>query len=49
VIGSVEASYLAAALEAIHADFGGLEGYLKDGLGLGESERNMLRVRYLQD
>jgi protein-tyrosine phosphatase len=47
-IGSVEASYLAAAFEAIHTDFGSLEGYLKDGLGLGESERAMLKVRYLQ-
>jgi protein-tyrosine phosphatase len=47
-IGSVETSYLAAAFEAIHTDFGGLEGYLKDGLGLGESERAMLKVRYLQ-
>jgi len=47
-IGSVESSYLAAAFEAINADYGGLEGYLKGGLGLGESERNMLEVRYLQ-
>src|SRR3954451_1716091 len=42
-IGSVEASYLAAAFEAIHADFGDLEGYLRDGLGLGESERAALK------
>jgi len=48
-IGSVEASYLAAAFEAIHTDFGGLEHYLKDGLGLGESERTTLKIRYLQD
>jgi len=48
-IGSVEASYLAAAFEAIHTDFGGLEDYLKDGLGLGESERTTLKIRYLQD
>jgi protein-tyrosine phosphatase len=47
-IGSVEGSYLAAAFEAVHADFGGLEGYLKDGLGLGESERANLKDRYLQ-
>ena len=47
-IGSVEASYLAAAFEAIHADYGGLDFYLKDGLGLGESERANLKDRYLQ-
>jgi len=47
-IGSVEASYLAAAFEAIHADYGGLDFYLKDGLGLGESERASLKDRYLQ-
>ena len=47
-IGSVEASYLASAFEAIHADYGGLEVYLTDGLGLGESERANLRERYLQ-
>jgi protein-tyrosine phosphatase len=47
-IGSVEASYLAAAFEAIHADYGGLDFYLKEGLGLGESERANLKDRYLQ-
>ena len=46
-IGSVETSYLAAAFEAIHADYGSLEVYLKDGLGLGESERVNLTDRYL--
>jgi len=47
-IGSVEASYLASAFAAIHADYGGLEVYLTDGLGLGERERANLRERYLQ-
>jgi len=47
-IGSVETSYLAAAFQAIHADYGGLDFYLKDGLGLGESERANLKDRYLQ-
>jgi protein-tyrosine phosphatase len=47
-IGSVETSYLAAAFGAIHADYGGLDLYLKDGLGLGESERANLKDRYLQ-
>jgi protein-tyrosine phosphatase len=47
-IGSVEASYLAAAFDAIHADYGGLDGYLKTGLGLGQTERAVLKDRYLQ-
>ena len=47
-IGSVEASYLAAAFDAIRADYGDVEGYLKDGLGLHERERTALKDRYLQ-
>jgi protein-tyrosine phosphatase len=46
-IGSVQASFLAAAFEALQADYGGLEGYLKDGLGIGEPERASLQARYL--
>jgi protein-tyrosine phosphatase len=48
VLGSVQASFLAAAFEAIDADYGGLETYLRDGLGLGEAERADLEARYLQ-
>jgi protein-tyrosine phosphatase len=47
-IGSVEASYLAAAFGAIHANYGGLDDYLKNGLGLGDQERATLKDRYLQ-
>jgi len=47
-IGSVEASYLAAAFEAIGRDYGDLETYLRDGLKLGTAERNALKARYLQ-
>ena len=39
VLGSVQASFLAAAFEAIDADYGDLETYLRDGLGLGKAER----------
>ena len=46
-IGSVEASYLAAAFGAIHADYGDLDRYVKEGLGLGENERATLKNRYL--
>jgi protein-tyrosine phosphatase len=48
VLGSVEASFLAAGFEAISADYGDLERYLKDGLGLGASERASLQARYLE-
>jgi protein-tyrosine phosphatase len=47
-IGSVEASYLAAAFEAIAKDYGDLEAYLRDGLKLGATERSALKERYLQ-
>ena len=48
VLGSVQASFLAAAFEAIDADYGDLESYLRDGLGLGKAERTDLEARYLQ-
>ncbi len=47
-IGSVEPSFLAAAFETISTDYGGLESYLREGLGLGDAERTTLRARYLQ-
>ncbi len=49
VLGTVQASFLAAAFEAIDADYGDLESYLRDGLGLGKAERASLEARYLQD
>ena len=48
VLGSVQESFLAAAFEAIDADYGDLETYLRDGLGLGKAERAHLEARYLQ-
>jgi protein-tyrosine phosphatase len=47
-IGNVEASYLAAAFEAVAKDYGDLETYLRDGLKLGTAERTALKERYLQ-
>lgn len=47
-IGSVEASYLAAAFEAVANEYGDLETYLRDGLKLGAPERDALKERYLQ-
>ena len=48
VLGSVQEPFLAAAFEAIDADYGDLETYLRDGLGLGPAERASLEARYLQ-
>jgi protein-tyrosine phosphatase len=48
VLGRVETSFLAAAFEAISADYGDLEGYFGDGLGLGARERATLEARYLE-
>jgi protein-tyrosine phosphatase len=47
-IGNVEASYLAAAFEAVGSEYGDLETYLRDGLKLGAAERAALKARYLQ-
>jgi protein-tyrosine phosphatase len=48
VLGSVEGSFLAAAFEAVRADYGDLEGFFSDGLGLGTGERVALQARYLE-
>jgi protein-tyrosine phosphatase len=48
VLGSVEASFLAAAFNAIRSDYGDLEQYFHSGLGLGPAERAALQVRYLE-
>ncbi|WP_298880460.1 tyrosine-protein phosphatase [uncultured Bradyrhizobium sp.] len=47
-IGSVNASYLAAAFDAVSRDYGDVETYLRDGLKLGAAERTALKQRYLQ-
>ena len=48
VLGTVRAAFLNAAFEAIDAGYGGLDGYFRDGLGLGPAERKALEGRYLQ-
>jgi protein-tyrosine phosphatase len=47
VLISVEGSFLAAAFDTIRSDYGDLESYFEDGLGLGARERAMLEERYL--
>jgi protein-tyrosine phosphatase len=48
VLGSVESSFLGAAFDAIRLDYGDLQGYLNEGLGLGATERAILQARYLE-
>jgi protein-tyrosine phosphatase len=48
VLGSVQASFLAAAFDAVSAEYGDLGSYLSDGLGLGPGERAELEARYLE-
>ncbi len=48
VLGSVETSFLAAAYDAVGADYGDLEAYFRDGLGLGARERATLQASYLE-
>jgi protein-tyrosine phosphatase len=47
VLGSVEASFLLAALDTVRSDYGDLEAYFEAGLGLGPRERAALEERYL--
>ena len=48
VLGTVQASFLAAAFESINGGYGGLDRYLRDGLGIGPAERASLQQRYLE-
>jgi protein-tyrosine phosphatase len=48
VLSSVQAPFLAAAFEAVCADYGDLEQYFSEGLGLGRNERAALQARYLE-
>jgi protein-tyrosine phosphatase len=45
---SVEASFLDAAFDAIREDYGDLDSYIGQGLGLGRNERADLQARYLE-
>ncbi|MDR3465209.1 MAG: tyrosine-protein phosphatase [Xanthobacteraceae bacterium] len=47
VLLSVEESYLAAAMDAVRADYGGLDAYFTEGLGVGPRERATLEALYL--
>ena len=47
VLSQVQPEFLYAAYDAMDADYGGLEGYFREGLALGQSERERLRELYL--
>jgi protein-tyrosine phosphatase len=46
VLYRVQPEFMQAAYEAVEAGFGGLEGYLNEGLGLKQPERERLRELY---
>jgi protein-tyrosine phosphatase len=48
VLGTVQSSFLAAAFDAIAEEYGDLDRYFSEGLGLGERERASLEARYLE-
>jgi protein-tyrosine phosphatase len=46
VLYRVQPDFLQAAYDAIDADYGSVEGYLRDGLHLGQPERDRLTELY---
>jgi protein-tyrosine phosphatase len=48
VLWRVQPEFLDAAFEAARSDYGGLETYLEEGLGLGSQERQRLKELYLK-
>jgi protein-tyrosine phosphatase len=48
VLWGVQPVFLEAAFEAVDADYGGLEAYFREGLGLREADRKRLKALYLR-
>ncbi len=48
VLWGVQPEFLQASLDAIGEDYGGLDAYLREGLGLGLAEHERLRALYLR-
>jgi protein-tyrosine phosphatase len=48
VLWRVQPEFLDAAFDAVRSDYGGLEPYFKEGLGVGREERERLKELYLQ-
>ena len=47
VLATVDGSFLAAAFDAVRAEYGDIDRYLTNGLGVGARERAALEARYL--
>lgn len=48
VLWRVDAGFLRAGFDEVDAAYGSLEGYLREGLGLGDAERERLKASYLR-
>jgi len=48
VLWRVDPAFLRAALAEVDAAYGSLEGYFREGLGLGDAERARLKAAYLR-
>ncbi len=48
VLWRVQPEFLDAAFQAVTQAYGGIEGYLREGLGLREAQRERLRALYLE-
>ena len=48
VLYRVQPEFLEAAFDVVRSDFSSVEGYLREGLRVGEPERNRLRDLYLE-
>ena len=44
---SVKPSYLDEAIETMHQDYGSIDGYVSEGLGLDPDAQAALRARFL--
>ncbi len=47
VLWRVRPEFLEAAMDAVQRDYGGLDAYLREGLGLGEAQLRRMRELYL--
>lgn len=45
----VQADYLQASLDVVDADYGGMEKYLSEGIGLAASDLKRLEYLYLKN
>lgn len=48
VLWGVQPGFLLAALDTVQQDYGSMQAYLREGLGLGEPEMRRLRESYLR-